>query len=101
VGKGALRAVPTIFPIVPLNGGHATLCPPYGLNTHFANSFKPRVRANAHEHRILAAGRLGDDVFNTKNLANNLTDFHGHEYFVASSLECEFISAMVFGSRRE
>src|SRR5450631_212913 len=31
VGKGALRAVPTI-PIRCVKGGHASLCPPYGSN---------------------------------------------------------------------
>jgi len=41
VGKGALGAVPTISPIARLNGGHASLCPPYGLSTHSPNSFSP------------------------------------------------------------
>jgi hypothetical protein len=39
VGKGAVRAVPTIQ-MFALNGGHASLCPPYDLSVVIASEAK-------------------------------------------------------------
>jgi len=34
VGKGAFRAVPTILSAQEKDGGHASLCPPYGSSRY-------------------------------------------------------------------
>ena len=48
-----------------------------GRRVGLADAFQARVGANAHEHGVLAAGRLGLNVLNPQDLANDLGDFHG------------------------
>ena len=48
-----------------------------GRRIGLADPFEPGVGADPHQHRILAAGRLGGDVLNAQNLADDFGDFHG------------------------
>ena len=48
----------------------------FGRRVGLADPFQARVGAHADEHRILAAGRLGLDVLDAQDLADDLGDFH-------------------------